>query len=142
MHSKRLAISGAITILCLMASAAVSLLGEGEVASHAFEGTGIGAVFTTLLALALGDAVARGWNQADGSNRMPVIKIGLLGIVWGCIRVGMGDVSMIPAITGLTWLCLQAALFVDPAEDPEQTTDEVVPAAPSPADPTGQNPGH
>jgi hypothetical protein len=119
MHSVRIAISAAITVVLLLASAVASVAGDAELAGSALDGAGIGAVFTTMVALGLADAAARGWRQPDGGDRMPVVRIGLLGILWGCIRVGLGDPTIVPAIAGLTWCCVQGALFIEPKEEDE-----------------------
>ena len=93
------------------------------VAGQGLEGAGLGALLTGLLAFGLADAAGRQWRSEEGARRNAIVALGLLGILWGAVRVALGDPYIIPAVLGCTWLVFQAALFVrgeDPDEEPTE----------------------
>lgn len=115
----RIAVSAACTVVLLLTAALGSLATAGEdgIGAHAIEGVGIGAVLTVLVALGLADAAARQWGTPNGAGRTPVIYIGIAGIIWCCVRVGLGDVWIVPGLVGLSWCVVLASLCVQPDDD-------------------------
>jgi len=135
MHqSKRIAASSFVTSGLLMVAALGSVVSSEDVASQALDGTGLGALCTAGLGLAIIDAAVKQFDSEDGSSRMPMVLLGLLGLFWGMVRIGLGDPWIIPAVSGLLWLTMQAAFFTQPVDDEE---DEPVTADSGPTDAAG-----
>ncbi len=133
-QDRRLFAGSVATALLLFAGALGSVASAEEIGSHALEGAGIGAMLTAVLGFALLDRAVAQLGSAHGSNRMGILLLGIAGLVWAMIRVGLGDVWIVPAVTGLLWITMQAAFFTEPADEPD--TDEVAQEdAPAP-DPT------
>jgi hypothetical protein len=112
----RIAVAGGLTALLLLVDAVATLVaaGDGGLAGAGLAGAGIGAVLSVALAYGVADAVVRQWGSVDGERRPALMGIGLAGILWGCIRVGLGDPLIVPALFGLVWLFTQAWLFAEP----------------------------
>lgn len=121
MHqSKRIAASSFLTAGLLALGSLGAVATAEDLTSHALEGAGIGAMCTAALAFAVVDAGVKQFDSEDGSSRMPLVILGVVGLAWGMIRVGLGDAWIIPGISGLLWMTMQAAFFTEPVEDEEE----------------------
>jgi len=119
MQHVRIAVAGALTVVLLLVDVVAILVaaGEGGLAGVGLAGAGIGAVLSVAVAYGVADAVVRQWGSANGASRSAVMGICLVGLLWGCIRVGLGDPFVVPALFGLVWLFTQAWLFAEPADE-------------------------
>lgn len=122
MHqSKRIAASSFISAGLLLVAAVGAVASADGVASQSLEGAGLGAMVSAALAMAIVDAGIKQFDSQDGSSRMPMVLLGLAGLCWGMVRIGLQDPWIIPAMAGLLWLTMQAAFFTEPVDDPDES---------------------
>ncbi len=122
----RLLASGLLSALLLATAAVGSVASADDITSTALEGAGIGAMITAGLAFGMLDQSVRQLGSAPGSSRMGMVILGLLGLLWGAVRVGLGDVWVVPAMTGLLFVTMQAAFFTEPVDEEEEEGAEDV----------------
>ena len=135
-QDRRLLASGLLTALLLATAAVGSVASADDISSTALEGAGIGAMITAGLAFGLVDQSVRQLGSAPGSSRMGLVILGLLGLLWGAARVGLGDVWVVPAMTGLLFVTMQAAFFTEPVDEDEEEegAEDVADEATAPAE--------
>jgi hypothetical protein len=141
MQHVRIAVAGTLTVVLLLVDVVAILVaaGEGGLTGVGLTGAGIGAVLSAAVAYGVADAVVHQWGSADGASRSAVMRICLIGMLWGCIRVGLGDAFVVPALFGLVWVFSQAWLFVEPADEADAPPDEAAAPADEAAAPADED---
>lgn len=124
MQGRRVAVATVLTGLLLLLDGVTGVLGAESLAGPGLQGAGVSALISVTLAFAFVDAGVTQWRTLDDTNRMGLVKLGLLGLVWGFWRVSGGGVAIVPAIVGMTWVVSQAALFSTPDESDEPHGDD------------------
>jgi len=120
MDSRRITAASILTALLLVADAFWALAHAGEHGlGHDMSGAGVGALASTLFAFAFLDA---GMRDYPGIERGPLTKLTLAALVWAFWRVGNGDVAMIPAVVGMSWVLFVVTLWT-PIEEDEEDKD-------------------
>ncbi len=116
MDSRRITAASVLTAMLLIVDAfwALAKMGEDGL-GHSMSGAGIGTLVSTLFAFAFLDA---GMRDYPGIKRGALTKLTLGGILWAFWRIGGGDVAMIPAVVGMTWVLFVVTLW-SPIEDDE-----------------------
>ena len=117
MDSRRITAASILTALLLVADAFWALAHAGEHGlGHDMSGAGVGALASTLFAFAFLDA---GMRDYPGIERGPLTKLTLAALVWAFWRIGGGDVAMIPAVVGMSWVLFVVTLWTPIEEDEE-----------------------
>lgn len=123
-QDRRLLATGLLTALLLATAAVGSVVSAEDIASSALEGAGIGAMITAGVAFGMVDQSVRQLGSPPGASRMGIVSVGLLGLLWGMVRIGLGDPWIVPAMTGLLFVTLQAAFFTEPKDEDEEVSAE------------------
>lgn len=115
MDSRRITAASILTALLLIVDAFWVLAHMGEDGlGHDLSGAGSSALASTIFAFAFLDA---GMRDYPGIKRGSLTKLTLAGLLWAFWCIGAGDVAMIPAVVGMSWVLFVVTLWSPTGDD-------------------------